>query len=168
MTIFRFASKQFPLFAVASSSFNLSSVPLVEFCERCVNDKWWNSPQNAARYILFKGKITARNQKKIAWENEEPRRSQNTRAKTGCHGRACHHGQPVVLNGLGALDFSIPYILCVALHRVLPWIIHLRPIGPFFANFLELIWSSLHTFLLTIDSLGVNLQSKTQIGRNQV
>jgi len=34
------------------------------FVRVCVNERWWNSPQNAARYILFKGKIAGRNWKK--------------------------------------------------------------------------------------------------------
>ena len=161
--IFRFASKPLPLLPLLSIS---QEYLLWSFVRVCVNERWWNSPQKAARYILFKDKIVAQNRKKSREktksheEAKTPREKQDAKVVPTTTARRAHWPQ-----------WSwFPNPLHFVCHFCTADLALDHPSWAYWAsfpNFLDLVWPSVCTCLLTLGSLGINLQPKTRTNRNQ-
>jgi len=118
--------------------------------------KLWNLPYFSAKFIIFL-KTNSRSNRTIASKNEKPRETEATRGSE--QPWLSQPPQPVV--GSGRPYSPTSRTLCFILYLrlwVLPWIIHVGPIGILFAKSHHFVWPNPHAFLLILGLIYVNLQ----------
>jgi len=94
-------------------------------------------PQIQPYSSSFKGKTTAQKPKNRMGKRKAAKRTEATREKLGYHRRGSHHGLAMAATMIrpwcSLAEWSRFPLRCILVHllglRVLPWIIHLGPIG---------------------------------------
>jgi len=114
----------------------------------------------------FKGKIQHKTKEESRRKTKGHQGNETTREKSGYHGCGYHHGPwwPLVSRAPSVperrvLCFALDCRSCLGSSLLGQW--------AYCANSLDLVWPILHTFILTLGSIYVNLQSKTQTSQNQ-
>jgi len=126
----------------------------MEFLENLGVSKLWNLLSNAARYSLLKAKLAAHN-RKIAWEDERPRRKPKQPGRNGATMAVAatttlgvQHDQVMAASGRrgSVASRTLCFARCLD-PRVLPSCIHIGPLGPVLLTLLT--WLGLNFMLFS-------------------